>query len=129
MNRHATVLINGPVGTFLMLKHVKAGQYWFPGGKIDGNELPIAAAARELHEEIGVEASQLRLLDIVQHHVNGKDWFGHYFVCAGFYGVPTIQEPAKHTDMRYLTLEEILVQGHPSDYKIAYDYSFGKGQR
>src|SRR5579872_5284053 len=59
---HATVLIDGPCGSFLMLDHVKAGQYRFPGGTLEWGEAPMAAAARELKEELGIELHAVRLL-------------------------------------------------------------------
>lgn len=117
--RHATVLIPGPIGTFLLLDHIKAGQWRFPGGRLEEDELPIAAAARELYEEVGIEATHLHLLDTIQHHVSGRDWIGSYYLCANYAGVPRVVEPSKHRGFRYLSLEEIRTLGHESDYRIA----------
>lgn len=125
--KHATVLIAGPLSSLLMLDHIKAGQYRFPGGRIEGDELPIVAAARELYEEIGVEAVELRLLQTIKHHVSGRDWVGSYFYCARYNGVPRIVEPTKHRAIRYMSLPEIQAQGHTSDYNIASAYYFPRG--
>ena len=45
-------------------KHLNrhGGQYALPGGRIDGNETPVGAALRELHEEIGIRISDSDVL-------------------------------------------------------------------
>lgn len=45
----------------LHLKH-HPGQISFPGGKLESGESPAAAALRELEEEVGIPASQVKLL-------------------------------------------------------------------
>jgi 8-oxo-dGTP pyrophosphatase MutT (NUDIX family) len=58
-----------------------AGQIAFPGGKIDaGDESPAAAALREAHEEIGLEAS----------FVEPVGYLDVYMTTRGFRIVPTI---------------------------------------
>ena len=68
-----------------------------PAGGIEGDELPIIAAARELHEETGLEATSIKYLFthegkyndhhlyeveaegevVVQGEVDGFTWWGH----------------------------------------------------
>jgi len=58
-------------GCFLLTKRAPTlrahtGQWALPGGRIDAGESPLAAARRELHEELGLhlgEASALGVLD------------------------------------------------------------------
>jgi 8-oxo-dGTP pyrophosphatase MutT (NUDIX family) len=130
--QHGTVLIEGPCGTFLMLDHVKAGQYRFPGGRLEAGELPIAAAARELKEELDIEALELRHLRTLTHHVSGRDWVGHYYLCTRYNGVPRIVEPTKHTSIRYLSLAEMqdklaTNRVHQSDHDVARRYHYPRG--
>jgi 8-oxo-dGTP diphosphatase len=49
-------------GKFLMVKHPKRG-WEFPGGKVEEDESPEAAALREAKEEAGVELSNLRIIE------------------------------------------------------------------
>lgn len=44
-----------------------AGLWEFPGGKLEPGESPRDAAARELREELGVEATELSVFDEFEH--------------------------------------------------------------
>lgn len=56
----ATVIV--PRGSAILLALTQSGLYLLPGGRIERGELPIAAAARELHEETGLVATALSFL-------------------------------------------------------------------
>ncbi|WP_116963158.1 8-oxo-dGTP diphosphatase MutT [Fastidiosibacter lacustris] len=49
-----------------------AGLWEFPGGKIKPNESPEAALIRELKEEVGIYAKNIRLLMVKTHNYGDK---------------------------------------------------------
>ncbi len=48
-----------------------SGQIAFPGGKVDSDESPLAAALREAHEEIGLEARFIEPLGWLDAYLTG----------------------------------------------------------
>ena len=59
--RRATVLVMRD-GAVLLARDRGRSTYMLPGGGVEDGEIPIAAAARELYEETGLEATALRYL-------------------------------------------------------------------
>ena len=49
-------------GRILLVRDRGRSSYGLPGGGIEDGELPIVAAARELYEETGLEATTIRYL-------------------------------------------------------------------
>lgn len=98
---------------FLVANHIKKTErpWRFPGGKIEGNELPIMTAARELQEELGIVANSLKLFNVESQHVDGKLWVGFYFLCGSYKGEPQIQEPEKLPEYRFATVPELIELG------------------
>mgnify|MGYP003508950138 FL=1 len=105
---------------FLLLYH-KEQDYWTPpGGKIEPNETPIRAMIRELKEEINfpdfetnwhICTSVNKVTDTITHECGDKNWILKlYYVDKfpeNFYQELNNNEPEKHTDMQWFTIDEI----------------------
>jgi 8-oxo-dGTP diphosphatase len=70
----AAVLVEG--GRVLLTQRKRGthleGAWEFPGGKVEPDEDPRDALARELREEIGVEADVGEILDVTFHRYEGS---------------------------------------------------------
>ena len=65
------------------------GLKWeFPGGKLEPGESPEAALARELREELAVEARAGRILDAVHYRYPEKDVLVLFYRCEILAGEP-----------------------------------------
>jgi 8-oxo-dGTP diphosphatase len=58
---HEVLIAQRPPGKW------QAGRWEFPGGKIEPGELAETAVRRELAEELGIDARQLRPIDTFHH--------------------------------------------------------------
>lgn len=83
----ATVIVRMQAGVLLAAD--KSGLTLLPGGGIDHGELPITAAARELHEETGLVATSLRFLF---HHESPTN-LHHVYYCEA-QGIPVAADDA-----------------------------------
>ena len=85
----ATVIVLMEEG--VLLAGDASGLILLPGGGVDHGELPIAAAARELHEETGLIAISLQFLF---HHESPTN-LHHVYYCEAE-GVPVAADDAEH---------------------------------
>jgi ADP-ribose pyrophosphatase len=65
-------------------RHATGGYLWeLPAGKLDGGEAPAACAARELEEETGIRAAELRPLSVIWTTPGFTDERIHLFLATG----------------------------------------------
>ena len=68
---------------------VHNGLKWeFPGGKLEAGESPEAALVRELREELGIEISVGRVMDVMFHSYPGRDVLILFYPCRILSGEP-----------------------------------------
>jgi 8-oxo-dGTP diphosphatase len=82
------------------------GGYWeFPGGKVDPGEELRAALARELREELGVEAHIGAEIQSIVHAYPDRDVRLYFYEARILSGEPQKLEVA---DLRWVTLDELM---------------------
>lgn len=92
----AVSIVRSPEGRLLMAertaRQLSAGFWELPGGKIDPGETPQAAAVRELEEEIGVQALEVRPWIRYEHVYRTRRLRLFFFRIERWTGVPTGRE-------------------------------------
>ena len=114
MNDPATILVSAAVlvegGRVLLTQRKRgthlAGAWEFPGGKVERGEDPRDALARELREEIGVEAEARDILEATFHRYPEKSVRLLFFLTVRTAGSP---EPRALdvADVRWAAVEDL----------------------
>lgn len=107
---YASMIISNGNGQFLTIDHPqRPGKNWsFAGGKVEPGEALLAALVREAKEELGIDIISASLKTEHEVVVQGVDWLGYFFLVEAYAGTPRIMEPAKHTQIRWMTRFELL---------------------
>jgi 8-oxo-dGTP diphosphatase len=79
-------------------------QWEFPGGKVEPGEAPVAAVARELREELGIEVEVGRIWDVLFHAYPTFDLVMLVYVCRLVAGEP---RPVEVADLTWATPAEL----------------------
>ncbi|TWP36774.1 NUDIX hydrolase [Leekyejoonella antrihumi] len=88
-----------------------AGQYALPGGRIDSGETAEHAALRELHEEIGIEASPDQIVGRLDDFASRSGYvITPFVVWVGVLAQPPRCNPAEVAILHEVTMEELDVE-------------------
>lgn len=102
--------------------HTLAGEWEFPGGKIELGEQPQQALSRELQEELGIEA------EIGPLRLSTSHTFGDRGILILFYEVRFFRGEIKkihHSDLKWVHPEEIPKMNIPEANRRALDDILG----
>ncbi len=85
------------------------GHHSLPAGAVEADEALLDAAVREAHEEVGVrvQPGDFRLVHTLHCRTRGEAWLGHFFSAERWAGTPSICEPHKHADLRWMRFDDI----------------------
>ena len=86
-------------------KHL-ALKWEFPGGKVEPNEAPEAALARELHEELGIAVENLRPLPRFEHDYGDVVIAMIPFACQ-LTAASAAPHPHEHVALRWVSRAEL----------------------
>jgi 8-oxo-dGTP diphosphatase len=102
--------------------HSLAGHWEFPGGKIEKNESPEEALARELREELGIEAD-IGTLKLASSHTYGETGIVIMFYEVLFWkGEP---KTVHHMELRWIEPEELKTLNIPDANRKILDRLVG----
>lgn len=75
-----SIIITNLAGDVLLLKHSYGPQVWsLPGGGLGRGEDPVAAARREVREELGVELLRIDSVGTLEEVLSGSPHTAHIF--------------------------------------------------
>ena len=105
----AAILRDGALLLIRRKRPPEAGHWGLPGGKVDPFEPVPAAAAREIHEELGIVIEPTRLLCVVDHidRVGGEHWVAPVYLVDRFAGDPAVLEPDALAEMGWFRLDAL----------------------
>lgn len=120
MRYFAGIVVLNPKGQILALHKIGKPGMWLPGGKIE-NESPLEAAVRELYEETGLRAVNMKRMHVSEPWtVDGTDWQGHIFLADGVWDHPQLKEPDKFDMLGWMDVEAFMAQSPRIANEVAW---------
>ncbi|MCI6583570.1 MAG: NUDIX hydrolase [Mobiluncus porci] len=124
----AVDLVNGKISAALILRRSRAGrlEWLLPKGHVEEGETPAEAAAREIHEETGIECRPVRFLSSMDYWFSGPDRrvhkVVHHFLCETTGGSLTVEDDPDHEAAAAQWVPLSLLQqrlAYPAERRIA----------
>jgi len=107
------VILKNSDDQILLIKRANTGWmdgfYSLPAGGLEDIEPLNVAAARELKEEVDVEVDPdcLQLAHVLHANINDEKWLGYFFIAPSWIGEPRVNEPEKHSEVKWVNLLEL----------------------
>jgi 8-oxo-dGTP pyrophosphatase MutT (NUDIX family) len=124
-----SAIIKDDKGNILMQKHVKYGFWTIPVGKAKSTQTPLEALKEEIKEECNIDIIKQKEIIYKEYEYlrNGikVKVFSHLFEVLSYVGEIKNNEPEKHYEQCFLSIEEILKKPYLSDTTILYLDSIG----
>lgn len=99
------------------------GTWTMPGGKLDFHEGLKEAAIREVFEETGMKAKDIRVISVSNDRIPDKHFVTIGFLCNDFEGEPKVMEPDEITEWQWFDLNNLPLKVFPPSAKILKNYS------
>jgi 8-oxo-dGTP pyrophosphatase MutT (NUDIX family) len=96
-----------------------AGQWAFPGGRLDPGESPIDTALREMHEEVSVRLSPSEVLGRLDDFVTRSGFVMTPIVVWGGTELETVPNPSEVASVHRIPLSEFLREDAPMLSRMA----------
>lgn len=92
----------------LLLHRIKRDCYELPGGKVNNNESPQAAAIREIKEELNCDVEIIRMIGNSDFEEDGRMFSYMWFLARIKEGQnPDISEPDIHDHFKYVVIKDL----------------------
>ena len=102
------------------------GTWTCPGGKLNFGEKIVDAAKKEILEEIGISANDLKLISVTNEIVPDAHFVTLGFLCKDFEGEPKVMEPDEITEWKWFPLDKLPKPMFFPSEKLINNYLEGK---
>lgn len=103
----ACVVIQNKNQEYLLVYNKKYGKWQFPGGKLEKDETPKAAAQREIFEETNLTIANLKKISEKNFYIDSIWWKLYFYQTNNYSGELLVKEPKTISEIKFFKVCEI----------------------